>query len=486
MNKRENDEIKEKLPLFQTFFYGIAKFGWLLPVGFMGYLVYFYQIKIGLSWQYISIAYGIYAVWNAINDPLLGIMSDRSRHKLGRRIPYIRYGAAPFAISYIMLFLPSFFLTGHNQIGLFFYLLGTLFAYDTMFTLVVIVIVSLLGEMALTATIRTKIAFISGIIGGIGTVISTLLAPVLLINEQPLLRPIDPFQVTVIIFGAIMFSSLFISSYFLKEKKEFSNIQNEPLGFIDSIKYCIKNKPFMIIEGAIFGSVFLGTFIATAISYYIDYVLDVTGWLTTLPLILFFLANLVGSFFFSYTVGKIGLKKSLLYFSIPILCIGLFLILFPNNIYQAIPPIILAGFGEAGVALALDPLIMDTADFDELKTGKRREAAYFGINALITKPAESVATISLTGLLAAFSFVQPIIDDWGIAYPQPQPAIAIFGIRFLMSIFPMIIVGISAIFVYFYPLSGKKYEEMKLEVKKLHLEKEKNFLAKIIDEKPDI
>jgi Na+/melibiose symporter-like transporter len=55
-----------------------------------------------------------------------------------------------------------------------------------------------------------------------------------------------------------------------------------------------------------------------------------------------------------------------------------------------------------------------------------------------------------------------------------------------MSIFPMIIVGISAIFVYFYPLSGKKYEEMKLEVKKLHLEKEKNFLAKIIDEKPDI
>lgn len=467
---------EEKFPTKQTIYFGLSKFGWVMAAGVGGFKVYFYQIKLGLGWEYISLAFMIFAIWNAINDPLFGIMSDRTQHKLGRRIPYIRYGAPFLAISFIMLY--ASFIPGTNQIGLFLYLLLTLFLYDTFFTLVVIVNISLLGELALTAKNRTKISFISGVISGIGSAIAAIVPPMLLYNDQPLQRPIDPFQIFVIITGIICFLTLFIMSYYLKEKLMFS--RDKPLGFFDSIKYTLKSRAFIILEVIIFIGVFLSTFVGTGVAYYIDYVLDLKGFNASIPIIIYMLGNLLGSFVFAVLAGKYGMRKSLM-FSIPLLSGGLLLAFFPTNLWEVILPILLIGFAISAFLIYLDPFIVDIADQDELRTGTRREASFFGVNALITKPAESVAVWALTGMLVAvFAFVEPIIVD-GSAIPQPQPANALFGIRFLMSVVPALVLVLLLIAVYFYPLDGPKYREMKLKVRKLHKKKEKRFLEGVAE-----
>ncbi|MHA1309969.1 MAG: MFS transporter [Candidatus Helarchaeota archaeon] len=471
-------EIKEKLPRLQTFAYSIVKLGWSIPSSSIGFLIYFYQIKMGLSWEYISLAHLIYMFWNAANDPLLGIMSDRTHHKLGRRVPYIRYGAIPFALSFILLWVPNFFLNSANQFGLFLYFLGVLFFYDTMFTLVAIVTISLLGELAITAKIRTRITFFSGMIAGVGASLIVYLTPMLLINDMPLQEPIDPFQIFVLVMGFISCISLLVGSLFLKEKKIFYEEYEKQLNFVDSIKYCVKNKSFMIIEGTIFCNTFITAFLNAGLTYYIDYVLNLSGIMAVIPIIIFSAGNFIGSILFSYSAGKIGIRKSIL-IGMPVLSLGFLSLFFGTNIYEVIGPLLVVGFGTSVMGLFLDPLIVDVADVDELRTGVRREAAYFGINALITKPAESFAAISLTSLLALFSFVQPIIDEHGNAIPQPQPLSAIFGIRFVMSLFPIIIVIISTLFAYFYPLDGNKYKKMKLEIKKLHEQKEKELVKKL-------
>lgn len=481
MNLSDNDFIKpeefqleEPFPMRQSLFYGVGKFGWVLISGFYGFLVYFYHIKVGLGWEYISLAFMIYAIWNAINDPIFGIMSDRTHHKLGRRIPYIRYGAPFLAISLIVLWIPL--VSASNQLGLFFYLLLGLFFYDTFFTLVVICYISLIGELALTAKNRTKISFVSGTISGVAGAITTVLPPLFLYTDQPLQSPIDPFQIFIIIAGIVGFALIYLSSFFLKEKPVFS--REEQLGFKDSIKFTIKNKPFLILEIIIFGTTFLGSFVMINVSYYIDYVLDLEGGLAILPILLFLLANLVGSIFFTALTGKMGIKKSLI-LSMPITIAGLLMLFFTQTLEQTIMPVLIAGFGIAAMYLFTDPLIVDIADFDELRSGRRREASFFGVNALITKPAESIAVWVLTGLFALFSFVQPLIDSEGHAIPQPQPPEAIFGIKFLMSIFPAIILGLLLIALYFYPLDGPKYKEMKFKVQQLHEEKEKRLLEKL-------
>jgi len=76
--------------------WGIAALGSSLISGIYGALLpIFYQDYLGLQARWIGIASVIYAVWNAINDPLFGYITDSTRSRLGRRIPYMRY-TAPF------------------------------------------------------------------------------------------------------------------------------------------------------------------------------------------------------------------------------------------------------------------------------------------------------------------------------------------------------------------------------------------------------
>src|SRR5512136_83500 len=85
-----------KLTLGYKFTWGIAALGTSLISGVFGALLpIFYQDYLGLSARWIALASGIYAVWNALNDPLFGYLSDSTRSKHGRRIPNMRY-TAPF------------------------------------------------------------------------------------------------------------------------------------------------------------------------------------------------------------------------------------------------------------------------------------------------------------------------------------------------------------------------------------------------------
>ena len=64
-------------------------------------MTYFYTKYLGLDEGLASIVWIIFAVWNALNDPLFGYISDRTRSKLGRRIPYIRYGALLYGLVFV-------------------------------------------------------------------------------------------------------------------------------------------------------------------------------------------------------------------------------------------------------------------------------------------------------------------------------------------------------------------------------------------------
>ena len=151
--------------------------------------------------------------------------------------------------------------------------------------------------------------------------------------------------------------------------------------------------------------------------------------------------------------------------------VGLLLVYFPTNLYETIIPIFIIGIAITAFMTYVDPLIMDCADVDELKSGVRRESSFFGVNALITKPAESIAVAAFLGILVGvFSFVEPLIDPYGLAIPQAQPAFAIFGIRILMSVFPAVMLIIILLVAYFYPLDGPEYRKMKQEVQQLHKE----------------
>ena len=118
-----------------------------------GALTYYFTELRGLSLQWTGIAWLLFGIWNAINDPLFGWISDRTHSSLGRRLPYIRYGAPLFSLSFILFWIdiPS---TQDSQRALFLQMLLALFLFDTFYTAIATSVYIMPYEMAISNRAR--------------------------------------------------------------------------------------------------------------------------------------------------------------------------------------------------------------------------------------------------------------------------------------------------------------------------------------------
>ena len=127
------------------------------------------------------------------------------------------------------------------------------------------------------------------------------------------------------------------------------------------------------------------------------------------------------------------------------------------------------GFGFAGGMYLIPLMNGDVVDYDEHKTGLRREGRYAGINSFITKPAISIAQWALLAIIGAFGYDQTLAKGMQSASAQTGILVgwvAPTGILLLICFFALAL----------YPLTGEKWEEIKKQLSFLHREKEKRYL----------
>lgn len=103
-------------------------------------------------------------------------------------------------------------------------------------------------------------------------------------------------------------------------------------------------------------------------------------------------------------------------------------------------------------------------DEDEVLYGSRREGMFIGVMALLTKPATSLGPIVATFILTTTGYIQG-------GNLSEQPELAFLGIKVMWLLLPALVVAISLIFIYYYPLYGEKLTEMQEKLEKLHAEK---------------
>ena len=433
-------------------------------------ITFFYIDKLGANPTLIALAWMIFLFWNTINDPIISYFIDNTRTKIGRRIPYIRYGSIFYGLAFIFCWFPI--AQPGDDIGLFINFFFALFFLDTMFTIIGCCYFCLPNEIAITAKGRGIMALYNAF-ALFGAVILGLILPIFLLTDQVGLPAI--FHPLMVFIGLGSAAALFLTSYGIKENMFAQLQEHEP--FLEGLKLTLKNKPFWIYMLPSFCISLVFPVLATGILYYIDYVIaghDITSFLIGLGsgVLLGLICNL-------YLIDKIKAKKTIIinYYLVTIGFALLFLM--GQNAAAAAFPCLPLGFGFIGLLLAGPVIMGDIIDNDEIITGKRREGVYGGVNAIVTKPSLSIANWLFVTVIVWFGFISPIVNDQGIAIKQPQSELAITGILSAFCIVPAIGLGISAVLMHFYPLDGLEWQKKKKSIIELHEQKEKEYLQKL-------
>ncbi|MDW7992463.1 MAG: MFS transporter [Anaerolineae bacterium] len=210
-------------------------------------------------------------------------------------------------------------------------------------------------------------------------------------------------------------------------------------------------------------SILMQSLVTGMLFYLADYVLNMSA----LPLLAaVFLPLFIGvpvTAFIRRRLGVVGTQQLLLLVAGTALAL---ITVVPN----ALIPLCLAvaGFGLAGPQTLTNVLFAQVADEDELRSGVRREGAFFGVNALLTKPAQSIALALIAFVLDATGFI-PREATGGMMAPQPPSAI--FGIKALAGLIPGLALILGAFLLQWFPLRGGYLAEVQERVLRLHAEK---------------
>jgi len=247
-----------------------------------------------------------------------------------------------------------------------------------------------------------------------------------------------------LIFGSIISVVFLIALYGSREKKELSSVR--PLRFFEALSATLKNRSFLTFVMSNLFIQYTFTMVLATIPFYAKYVLGVGPRWTSAIMLSAFLLEMPMLFVWSRLSVKYGAKR------IYMIAIASFAVtLLPFFFLKAAPLAAIAsaliGASLGGVIVLSDVLISDVIDEDEVKTGRRREGMYFGINAFVTRFAIALEAASIGGVFVLTGYNASALS---------QPGVFLTGLRFLVAGLPAAAMVAAFVIMIYYPLDGAK------------------------------
>jgi GPH family glycoside/pentoside/hexuronide:cation symporter len=427
--------------------YSMGNFANTIAYQVFGNRIQFYYVDIlGLNAGIAGLLWTIYGLWNAINDPLMGQLSDRTRSRFGRRVPYVVFGAFPLGLSFFFLWTPP----QQSPWMLSAYFLLILFVFDTIYSLTIIAYNSLFPEVAPTVRDRVDLSMVREILGTIALLLSYILAPILAES------------LGYVWMGAIM--GLLIAVGYLISMigvKEGSIDDKEvQLGMGESLKVVLSSIPFRWFLGANIAKEYIWLVLGAMLPFWRKYALGIQSPVNVFGVslgpgdaeaILLGLAILLAIpclLIWRPIVLKLGYRRTWIIAALTFIP-GLLIMALADNFYTGLAGTLLVAPGLAGSMIMSFPVISEVIDDDAKKEhGYRREGIFFGMNGGITKLAFSAQGVMFAAIMSSAGYM---------AGAAVEPASAVVGIRFLIGGTSIIATLITAFCMYRYPLGRESH-----------------------------
>ena len=432
----------------QRWLYSLANLGHVIPAQMVGFVLFFFTDIKRLP---VAIASGVmfaYSLWDAVNNPIMGYISDRTKSRWGRRIPYLKFGAIPFALSLILIWLAPY--DGVEQTtALMLFMIFVPFLWEGLGTMTTTAYYSLLPEMFATYEDRTKVAVSMNIVQVVGLFIGMAGTPVLtdMLGWVP----------TAAIFAVITIVTYYIGLTGMFERQ--TSIDAEGVPFFEALKATFINRSFIsIVVSQTFRFVGTGT-LTTGVLFYVKYSLDAGEAFGSVILGVAFIVSALTLEIWRRIVANRFEARTTLMIANAVMAVSVIPLGFAANTTTAAIASAGLGLGLAGLILLGDVIVADVIDEDEVKTGQRREGMYFGMSKFIMKLSGSIVALWFGWIAPAYGYDSAL---------DIQPESVAAGFRIFMTV-PVIVSSILAIIaLFFYPLYGERLQAVKDTISSRH------------------
>ncbi|EOD00733.1 MFS transporter [Caldisalinibacter kiritimatiensis] len=437
---------EQKLKIHQKILFGIGDLAGCLSNTIIGFFYLFYLTDVvGLRPAYAGAAILLGRIWDAITDPLIGNISDRTNSRWGRRRVFLLFGSIPLGLTFFLLWTVS---KNWTQFEMFIYTTITYIIHMTALTSVMVPYQTLTAEMTNDYDERTSLTayrMLFSILGGLVGVI----VPKLIVDGYS--SDIKGFLIMGIVFGiSVGLAPLFP---FLGGRE-----RGKPIKSSFSVKKDIKtiweNKPFRFIL-----LMFLMTWTAINLleamfMYFFKYWLKLDNQFEIIVGLIFIVAAIFIPFWVKVSKHQGKRRAYILGIGFFGICIIGITFIQPGMLVTTFIMASLIGIGVSAAHVIPHSIIPDSIDYGQVQTGEQREGMYYGVLTFLQK----VGTASAIGISGM------VLDYVGYIPDTVQSSQVLWTIRILLGPIPGIFLLIGIICIYFYPIDRNMFQEMILEM----------------------
>jgi len=400
--------------------YGFGIFAIMAPSqALLAYASYYYVDKLGLGIGLFAIARAIYQVWDAVNQPLAGYLSDRTRTRYGRRKPWIWASIPLFMLTFVAVFAVPEGLDGRR---LFAWLVGSIFLFEAVVTILWVNYGALFPELFRGERLRARASAIQH-----GFQITALLIGSAL---TPFLYSRLGFAGMSVVYALLFLA--FILPFILGVREDPEASREPPLPLLAAFRETLKNREFWIFNIAGSFALTVNGLLSSVIPFYAKYALGIPDGQVSLLLASVFSPVIPFVAAWYGIVRRLG-ARAVWRLAYAVYGLSVIPLWFGSNLAGGIAAGIIVGFGLAGT-LVTSPLISSRIiDLDAMKTGRRREGVYVAAGGFITRSSGSLSTAAFWIVGMAFGYVSG--DN-----PGPNPELTF---RVLTCVVPFCLLAIA-------------------------------------------
>jgi GPH family glycoside/pentoside/hexuronide:cation symporter len=445
-NSNQSDRLSRKTKIF----YGIGDIGnAVVNSAIQFFLMKFYTDGALILPSLAGNALLIGKLWDAINDPLFGWLTDRTKSRFGKRRVFMIFGAIPLGISISLLW----FVPTSDRLAAFAWIALTFVLFDTLWTLTNVPYYALTSELTDDYDERSSLTTYRMVMAVPAYLVGAALTPAI-VGLFALQR--TGYAFIGIAYGALAAAALLISAAGFREKQKASQAKPEPSPF-KSMKVALRNRPFVWLCLTYFVINISFAFIKILMAYYIEYQLLMKDQ-TSLVMGLMLICVTISLPFWQWVSRRMD-KGPAYALGMVVGALAIILTFFlPHNSSSLIYIIaVLAGFGFSAQWIFPWAMVADVADYDRLETGQQRSGMYYGVWGLATKISEALALAGVGWILTGFGYV-PNVE---------QTPNALLGIRLFFGLVPAAIIFVALPLLFKYPVTRKSHNEVRKQLEAL-------------------